>query len=106
EGRIGKRVSSQLGPLKLREVKGGRKGRQSYIQDSVSELAERLGPQNNRLFLVGGSWRAIARIDMERRGYPLRVLHEYRMTHKSIAATARYLKDNDLDELRARCGVS
>jgi exopolyphosphatase / guanosine-5'-triphosphate,3'-diphosphate pyrophosphatase len=33
-----------------------------------------------RLFLVGGSWRAIARIDMERRGYPLTVLHEYRMT--------------------------
>jgi exopolyphosphatase/pppGpp-phosphohydrolase len=33
---------------------------------------------------VGGSWRAIARIDMERRGYPLKVLHEYRMTPKAI----------------------
>ncbi|HSG57128.1 MAG TPA: exopolyphosphatase, partial [Paracoccaceae bacterium] len=56
--------------------------------------------------LVGGSWRAIARIDMERRGYPLHVLHEYRMTAKSVAATAKYIASQDLDALRSRCGVS
>src|SRR5690606_18970917 len=91
-GRVGKRVTSQLGPLKLREIKGGKKGRRAYIDGVVADLAEQLGPQNNRLFLVGGSWRAIARIDMERRGYPLHVLHEYRMSHRSIAATARYIE--------------
>jgi len=32
-----------------------------------------------------GSWRAIARIDMVARGYPLHVLHEYRMTPTSSA---------------------
>ncbi|SHK01358.1 exopolyphosphatase / guanosine-5'-triphosphate,3'-diphosphate pyrophosphatase [Shimia gijangensis] len=104
--RVGKRVTSALGPLKLRDIKGGKKGRNAYINETLDQLKEQMGSQRNRLFLVGGSWRAIARIDMERRGYPLHVLHEYRMTAKAINATAKYIKSNDLEALRQRCGVS
>ncbi|MGH1451947.1 MAG: Ppx/GppA family phosphatase [Paracoccaceae bacterium] len=105
-GEVGKRVTSPLGPLKLRDIKGGRKGRRAHIKQVIDGLSDQMGPQNNRLFLVGGSWRAIARIDMERRGYPLHVLHEYRMTSKGINATIDYIRAHDADELRARCGVS
>lgn len=105
-GKVGKRVTSALGPLKLRNLKGGKKARKDYIRDTMAQLAETMGPQRNRLFLVGGSWRAIARIDMERRKYPLHVLHEYRMNSRSIDATIRYISENDPAELRARCGVS
>jgi exopolyphosphatase/guanosine-5'-triphosphate,3'-diphosphate pyrophosphatase len=59
-----------------------------------------------RLFLVGGSWRAIARIDMERRGHPLTVLHEYRMTSHQVSKTAEYIEKSDLQELRSRCHIS
>lgn len=104
--KVGRRVTSALGPLKLRDIKGGKKGRRTYINDTLDQLKDQMGSQRNRLFLVGGSWRAIARIDMERRGYPLRVLHEYRMSSKAINATAKYIKDNDLEKLRQRCGVS
>ncbi|SFM52283.1 Ppx/GppA family phosphatase [Shimia aestuarii] len=105
-GEVGRRVTSQLGPLKLRDLKGGKKGRKDFIDETLDRLQAEMGVQNNRLFLVGGSWRAIARIDMERRGYPLHVLHEYRMSGKSVRATARYIAENDLEELRARCGIS
>ena len=106
DGQVGRRVTSPLGPLKLRDIKGGKKGRRAYINAVLDELKDEMGSQRNRLFLVGGSWRAIARIDMERRGYPLHVLHEYRMSAKAISATAKYIKENDLEELRQRCGVS
>jgi exopolyphosphatase/guanosine-5'-triphosphate,3'-diphosphate pyrophosphatase len=106
DGRVGKRVTSNLGPLKLREIKGGRKGRRAHIKEVMSELHEKMGPQRDRLFLVGGSWRAIARIDMQRRGYPLQVLHEYRMTARSVSATAEYIRKTDPDQLRALCGIS
>ena len=59
-----------------------------------------------RLFLVGGSWRAIARLDMARRNYPLTVLHEYRMTPKSVMATVKWIGEHDPDELRALTGTS
>ncbi|MDF1801819.1 exopolyphosphatase [Thalassovita sp.] len=105
-GQVGKRVTSTLGPLKLRNLKGGKKGRKAFIRATMAEMAETMGQQRNRLFLVGGSWRAIARIDMERRNYPLHVLHEYRMSSKAIDATIRYINENDPTELRQRCGVS
>ena len=106
DGRVGKRVSSQLGPLKIGGIKGGRKGRKEYIKSTINELSEYMGEQHNRLFLVGGSWRAIARIDMHRRGYPLKVLHEYRMTTKSVRATIKYIESADLEALRSECGIS
>jgi exopolyphosphatase/guanosine-5'-triphosphate,3'-diphosphate pyrophosphatase len=105
-GHVGRRVTSPLGPLKLRSVPGGKKGRKAHIKAVLEDLAKTLGPQKNRLFLVGGSWRAIARIDMERRGYPLHVLHEYRMSAKSISATIDYINASDPVALRNRCGVS
>ncbi|HBB83567.1 MAG TPA: exopolyphosphatase, partial [Sulfitobacter sp.] len=86
-GRVGRRVTSQLGPLKLRDLKGGAKGRHAHIKEVITGLQEKMGSQRDRLFLVGGSWRAIARIDMYRRGYPLHVLHEYRMTRQSVRDT-------------------
>ncbi len=106
-GTVGRRVSSQLGPLKLRDIKGGRKARRAYIRDTVDAMTAELGEQENRLFLVGGSWRAIARIDMERRGYPLNVLHEYRMRSSSVRDTLRYIHEApDQTALRQRAGVS
>ncbi len=106
DGQVGRRVTSSLGPLKLRDVKGGKKGRRAFINETLDELYAQMGNQRNRLFLVGGSWRAIARIDMERQNYPLKVLHEYRMTATSVRETAKYIQSQDPDELRARCGVS
>lgn len=105
-GRVGKRQTSELGPLKLRDIKGGAKARQAHIRSVMEALREELGAQRDRLFLVGGSWRAIARIDMLRRGYPLQVLHEYRMTRRSVTDTVKFIRKANLDELRSLAGVS
>jgi len=105
-GRVGKRVSSPLGPLKLASVKGGSRGLKTHIAAELDKLADVMGTHYNRIFLVGGSWRAIARVDMERRAYPLHVLHEYRMTPKSVIDTVKYIRAADLGELRARTGTS
>lgn len=106
DGKVGRRMTSSLGPLKLRDMKGGKRARVAHIRETLHAMRDELGPQNNRLFLVGGSWRAIAKIDMERRGYPLHVLHEYRMTPRSVRETIKYINELGIDELRERTGVS
>ena len=106
EGTVGQRITSPLGPLKLRDLDGGAKARDKQIRREMKRLAEHMGVQRDRLFLVGGSWRAIARIDMHRRDYPLQVLHEYRMDAKSVRETLDYIADQDLDVLRKACGIS
>src|SRR6056297_2560361 len=105
-GRVGRRVTSALGPLKLRDMKGGKRARAAHIAEVVAGLSETMGPQEDRLFLVGGSWRAFAKIDMLRRGYPLHVLHEYRMSRKDVRATAALIAKSDMVELRKAAGVS
>ncbi len=106
-GEVGACVTSPLGPLRLQAIKGGKKARKAHIRDTITGLlAQMRGARQERLYLVGGSWRAIARLDMERRGYPLHVLHEYRMTPKSIRETVKWIDAHDLEELRALTGIS
>lgn len=106
QGKVGKRVTSDLGPLKLAGVKGGKKGLKRQIKTTMEDLATQIGTRPKRLYLVGGSWRAIARIDMLRRDYPLTVLHEYRMTPKGLGTTLAWIDETDLDEVRAHTGTS
>ncbi|MEY8840043.1 exopolyphosphatase, partial [Cribrihabitans sp. XS_ASV171] len=105
-GRVGRRVTSSLGPLKLRDIKGGRRGRKAHIKQTMEELKASLGSQRDRLFLVGGSWRAFAKLDMLRRNYPLQVLHEYRMTTKQVHATVKFIEENDPEKIRQGAGIS
>ena len=105
-GRVGACVSSELGPLKLRDLKGGSKARNGFIKETIQDLRDKMGAQRDRLFLVGGSWRAIARIDMVRREYPLHVLHEYRMTPEAVSETCDFIKRSDPGSLKSACHVS
>jgi len=106
DGKVGQRVTSPLGPLKLRHF-SSKKLLREHIKAVISDLHAKMNHETGRrLFLVGGSWRAIARIDMERRGYPLTVLHEYRMNARNIGTTSDYIASANLEDLRARCGIS
>jgi exopolyphosphatase/guanosine-5'-triphosphate,3'-diphosphate pyrophosphatase len=106
DGKIGNRITSPLGPLTLQNIKGGKKAIKTHIATVIAGLVQQIGVSNKRIYLVGGSWRAIARLDMERRGYPLHVLHEYRMTPNAISATAKWIAKNDINALRQKTGTS
>lgn len=106
DNRVGRRVTSPLGPFRLSQVPGGQKGLIKHISDILNGLRDQVGGDHKALYLVGGSWRALARLDMERRGYPLTVLHEYEMTPKSIRKTMDWIQGQDLKKLRDRTGLS
>ena len=103
---VGRRASAPLGPFRLQDIPGGAKGMNAHIGAELRKLADQVGTGHKALYLVGGSWRALARLDMERRGYPLTVLHEYEMTPKSIRKTIDWLQDQDLKKLRDRTAIS
>ena len=105
-GRVGKRVSTPLGPFRLQQVSDDPKGRKAHIEATLEKAVKDIRPNGDRLYLVGGSWRVIARLDMERRNYPLTVLHEYRMTPEGLTATLDWLASTDLAALRGRTGTS
>ena len=105
-GRVGKRVSTPLGPFRLQQIKGDASVRKAHIARVLKAAQADLHSEGERIYLVGGSWRVIARLDMERRNYPLTVLHEYRMTPKGLTDTLDWLAVADLAVLRGRTGTS
>jgi exopolyphosphatase/guanosine-5'-triphosphate,3'-diphosphate pyrophosphatase len=106
DGAVGARATSALGPLKLRNLPGGRKAMRAHIDAELETLRSRMGHLPERLFLVGGSWRAIAKLDMARRNYPLKVLHEYQMRPTELRTTLKWITDTDPVALKAVSGVS
>lgn len=106
DGKVGKRISVPLGPFRMQQVQGGPKKRQAHIDRILREAQDLMKSSGERIYLVGGSWRVIARLDMERRNYPLLVLHEYRMTPEGVLDTLDWIAASDLALLRARTGTS
>jgi len=105
-GRVGRCLSSRIGPLRLETLPGGRKEMKRLVAAEMTALRGQMNGNYDRLFLVGGSWRTIARLDMERRGYPLTVLHEYELTPQSARASLKWIETADLEAVRARTGTS
>ncbi len=106
DGVVGRRVTSPLGPFRLQEIKGGKAALLKHIRQTVARLAAEVGTGHDRIYLVGGSWRAIARLDMERRAYPMTVLHEYRMDQKEVLDTIDWIGKSNLEALRLKTGTS
>jgi exopolyphosphatase/guanosine-5'-triphosphate,3'-diphosphate pyrophosphatase len=104
-GLVGRRATSALGPFKLRDIEGGKKALKAQIAARLDALTAVVPPGPEKLFLVGGSWRAIAKLDMIRRDYPLTVLHEYRITPKHLYDTLEYIAARDVESLRALSGI-
>ncbi len=106
DGKVSRRVTSPLGPFRLQQVKGTAEDRQKHIVKTLKSLQSEMKSEGERIYLVGGSWRVIARLDMERRNYPLTVLHEYRMTPRNLLDTIQWIMGSDPATLRARIGTS
>jgi len=93
-GKVGRCMTSDLGPLKLQGVKADM---DAYIHQKIADM--QMPALAARLFLVGGSWRALARLDMTRNGYPLKVLHEYTLTSEQMLETAVWAESRQPEEL-------
>ena len=93
-GRVGEAVSGKIGPLKIQDMSAAARRRE--IDGTLKEMVDALDRDTTeRLYLVGGSWRAIARIDMVRRGYPLHVLHEYELSARDLRATLKLIAETE-----------
>jgi len=105
EGTVRACGTSPLGPLQLADIKDEDK-RDKAIRKGVKSLRRLVPGPANRLFLVGGSWRAIARLDMERVGYPLKVLHGYEPIMDQLLETIAWIAKQDQAAMSSMTGTS
>ena len=105
EGQMKQSTTAPLGPLKLQGTKRGKGALRKHIDAETGALCGGFTDMARRLFLVGGSWRAIAKLDMARRNYPLRVLHEYRIPPNDLRRTLKWIASTDIATLRQLTGI-
>jgi len=105
DGRPGQGVTTPLGALTLSSMPAGRTFA-ADISVCLSRAADDFRLDGGRLYLVGGSWRALARAHMERVNYPLRILHEYCIGAEEALDLADWSAAESPESLAALRGVS
>ncbi|HEX3861574.1 MAG TPA: Ppx/GppA family phosphatase [Stellaceae bacterium] len=74
---IGAGITLPLGPLRLAPFGDNRKALTDAIDHEIYRAAILHEGVGRTLYLVGGAWRAIARLHMDQVHYPLHIIHEY-----------------------------
>ncbi|MBL6453823.1 Ppx/GppA family phosphatase [Belnapia sp. T6] len=78
EGRVMRAASLPIGAIRLAERAGGEVARARAIAEAELAKHSWLAEGGGRdLYLVGGAWRALARMHMAQTGYPLAIVHHY-----------------------------
>ncbi|MEO1136474.1 MAG: Ppx/GppA family phosphatase [Pseudomonadota bacterium] len=84
-GEISDRVSLPIGPLSLMRAASDDPKAAGKLISSHLDKAKFLTPEAfETLYAVGGAWRAVARIHMGLKSYPLPVLHHYELTAAQV----------------------
>ena len=99
-------VSLPLGTLRLPEYRGETRG---AMRKALSKALKKGVPKidaDQPLYLVGGTWRAMAVLAMQLRGHPLSDPHGFEVTTKEALKLIDELRDETPESLRARERIS
>jgi exopolyphosphatase/guanosine-5'-triphosphate,3'-diphosphate pyrophosphatase len=104
-GAPGDGVTLPLGPLRMAGFKDHDSLR-DHIDGHFEKVKWLAKLRGRTLYLVGGSWRGLARIHMAQARYPLRIIHHYRIAAGDAEEIARLLSRQSKDSLIRIPGVS
>lgn len=100
-GTVTDRVSFPLGVLRLGAIRGQGKG---MLDKRVAKLIEEAGWKGRGkdlpFYLVGGSWRSLARLDMHLTAWSLPVIHQYPISAARVGELKSMLREISKGELR------
>ncbi|MDP1026160.1 Ppx/GppA family phosphatase [Sphingomonas sp. KR1UV-12] len=103
-GAVEKRVSFPLGVLRIAGIRG--KALDSKVSRLIADAGWTGQGAGLPFYLVGGSWRALARLDMAQSGYPLPIAHQYCLSPETIARLGRSVSHLTKAKLRTVPGLS
>ncbi len=97
-GRTGAAFTLPFGPLRLMDqAKGNPDKARAIVDKGLRALPDLTAPT---LYAVGGIWRSLARLDMEKQHYPLHVLQHYAIPRARALRLCRLLAMQSKSSLR------
>lgn len=105
-GEVRDAASLSIGPLRLMQKTG------ASVADAAPLIARALDSapfvatgRYKTLYSVGGAWRAVARIHMRHKGYPLSVLHHYELSRDAALEVCRLVAKQSRRSLEEIPGI-
>ncbi len=106
-GKVGRCASFPLGVLRLPALrKDGQQAFARAVRKMLRAADWPAGLAGLPLYLVGGSWRALSRLDLELTKDPLAVLDQHRLPRSALRRLLRATKRLSIDELKAIPGMA
>jgi exopolyphosphatase/guanosine-5'-triphosphate,3'-diphosphate pyrophosphatase len=103
---IGTGISLPLGPLRLAELGDNRKAVMEQIERVIATAPLLRECAGRSLYLVGGAWRAIARLHIEQTHYPLHIIHQYTIARRPAEAFLDVVSTQSRRSLERITGIS
>ena len=103
-GKPGKGVTTPLGPQLLGDI-SDRKSARKKIAKALAPHLSRYKSAGKRLYLVGGAWRALGRVQLERTAHPLPILHEFQFDADAARRLTWHVLGCTEEELAATPGL-
>ncbi|KTE17134.1 Ppx/GppA family phosphatase [Sphingopyxis sp. H115] len=107
DGKVGRCASFPLGVLRLPALrKDGQQAFERAIRKLLRDAGWPGGLTGLPLYLVGGSWRALSRLDLELTNDPLAVLDQHTLPRTALRRLVRATKRLTFEQLRAIPGMA
>ncbi len=100
--RLGKGETLPLGGLSLMDVSGkSPKKAVKIVREAIADSMALQGLRDRSFYAVGGTWRALARLHMRQRNYPLNVMHGYSIPARDASDFASLVERVNVEALIA-----
>jgi exopolyphosphatase/guanosine-5'-triphosphate,3'-diphosphate pyrophosphatase len=94
-GRATGGISMPLGVLRLDPSESGERAARKALKAALKKSPLREQGRGRSFYMVGGSWRALARIDMLATEFPLPITHQYRMKPGRAKELRKLVRSSD-----------
>ena len=106
-GALGEGITTPLGGLALMDVaKGSPRAAIKIVREALAKCAPLDNLAGRTFYAVGGTWRALAKLHMRQRNYPLNVMHGYVIPASDAADFAGLVERVDTSTLVSIASVS
>jgi exopolyphosphatase/guanosine-5'-triphosphate,3'-diphosphate pyrophosphatase len=108
DGEVLRSASLPFGVLRIDSIlaKGGEAALAKKVAKAIDDCGFRKSAKKRPFYMVGGSWRALARLDMLLGDYPLPIVHEYSMRSDRPAELQQAIRTLDRLSLRNVASLS
>ncbi len=106
DGEVHEKVSLLFGAMRVAAIRSGGRGQlRKALRNAVEPHTWLAGVTGQPLYLVGGAWRALARVHMQRAQFPLPVLGDYCFSADDARELKVHIRAMSSAELAAIPGV-